>query len=135
MNILNSVLGALGGGGDQNPLLSILTSMMQSDSEGSSGLGQIVQQFQQSGLGDAVQSWIGSGENLPISADQIMEALGSGRVSEMAQQAGIAPEEASGQLADLLPQLIDKLTPDGQLPSGNLDVGAIGSVLGSLFNR
>ena len=135
MNILNSVLGALGGGSDQNPLLSILTSMMQSDAEGSSGLGQIVQQFQQNGLGDIVQSWIGSGQNLPVSADQIMQALGSGRVSEMAQQAGIDPGEASGQLADLLPQLIDKLTPDGQLPSGNLDLGAIGSVLGGLLKR
>ena len=135
MNILNTVLGALGGGGDQNPLMSILTSMLQSNADGSSGLGALVQQFQQNGMGDAIQSWIGSGQNLPVSADQIMQALGADRVGEMAQQAGIAPEDASGQLADMLPQLIDKLTPDGQMPSGDLDMGAIGSVLGSLLKR
>ncbi|MEZ5657548.1 MAG: YidB family protein [Burkholderiaceae bacterium] len=136
MNILNSVLGALGGGGDgnQNPLLGILTNMLASSNEGS-GLGQLVQQFQQNGLGDAIQSWIGSGQNMPVSADQIMQALGADRVGAMAQQAGIDPGQASGQLADMLPQLIDKLTPNGEMPSGDLDLSAVSSVLGSLFNR
>ncbi|MEZ5650069.1 MAG: YidB family protein [Burkholderiaceae bacterium] len=135
MSLLNSVLGALGGGGDeQNPLLGILGNLLTSNNEGS-GLGQLVQQFQQAGLGDTIQSWIGSGQNLPVSADQIMQALGADKVGEMAQQAGIDTQQASGQLADLLPQLIDKITPNGQVPSGDLDLSAVTSVLGGLFKR
>lgn len=136
MNILNSVLGALGGGsGDQNPLMTILSGMLASNNESGTGLGALIQQFQNSGLDDLVQSWIGTGQNLPISAEQIMQALGGDRVGDMAAQAGLSTEEASGQLADMLPQLIDKLTPGGQLPSGSLDINAIGSVLGGLLGR
>lgn len=133
MDILNKVLGAVGGGG-QNPLVSMITGMLAgSGQQGGSGLAALVQQFQQNGLGEQVQSWIGSGANLPISADQIQQALGSGRIAEMAKASGLSDGDLSGQLADLLPQVVDKLTPGGQLPDGEPGMGSIASVLGSLL--
>ncbi|MEZ5740751.1 MAG: YidB family protein [Burkholderiaceae bacterium] len=137
MSILNTVLGALGGsgGGNDNPLMGILTNMLSSNSGEGSGLGPLLEQLQQGGLGDAVQSWVGTGQNLPVSADQLMQAFGADKIGAMAQQAGVSTGEASGQLAQMLPQLIDKLTPGGQIPTGNLDMGSIASVLGSMLKR
>ena len=61
-------------------------------------------------------SWVGTGQNLPISAEQIQHVLGSEQVKELAAKAGISPEAASSHLAQLLPMLVDKLTPNGQVP-------------------
>ena len=75
-----------------------------------------MQQFHDKGLGSLVSSWVSTGQNLPISADQIQHALGSDQVKELAAKAGISPEAASSHLAQLLPMLVDKLTPNGQVP-------------------
>ena len=83
------------------------------------GLPGLLQKFQESGLGDQVASWIGTGANAPVSGEQIKDALGADTITEIAEKAGVAPDAASGGLAALLPQLIDKLTPNGQVPEGN----------------
>ena len=114
----------MGGG-----LGSILGSLLANNSE-VGGLGGLVEKFQQNGMGDIVSSWIGRGENLPISADQIASAFGSGPLANIASQLGIDPEQASGQLAQMLPGLIDKLTPNGALPEGGL--GNSGDLMGML---
>jgi uncharacterized protein YidB (DUF937 family) len=80
------------------------------------GLGGLAEKFNQAGMGGIIASWIGKGENLPISAEQISSVLGSGTLSNLARQLGIDPEQASGQLAQMLPGLIDQLTPHGTLP-------------------
>ena len=80
-----------------------------------------------------MESWIGRGENLPISADQIASAFGSGPLADIASQLGIDPAQASGQLAQMLPGLIDKLTPNGAAPSGNALQDGLSGVLGGLF--
>jgi uncharacterized protein YidB (DUF937 family) len=72
--------------------------------------------FQSKGLGDVVNSWISTGQNMPISADQVTNALGADQVNSMAAQAGVSPMAAGGSLAAILPMLIDKLTPNGQVP-------------------
>ena len=87
------------------------------------GLGGLVQSFKDKGLGDIVSSWVGTGENQPISAEQIQQGLGSDVVQQLAAKAGIAPEEISGKLAEVLPGVVDKLTPDGKVPEGLLEKG------------
>ena len=101
--------------GSSNPLLSNLMQMINNQPGGLSGL---VQQFHDKGLGGLVTSWVGTGSNLPISADQLQHVLGSDQVKELAAKAGISPDMASSHLTELLPMLIDKLTPNGQLPTG-----------------
>jgi uncharacterized protein YidB (DUF937 family) len=67
------------------------------------------------------QSWIGSGQNIPISASQIQSVLGDSAVQDIAHKMGISPDAASGQLAELLPGIVDHLTPNGAAPqSGEL---------------
>lgn len=75
------------------------------------GLPALLQKLKDSGLQDQVASWIGPGDNQPVSGDQIKQALGEDQIQQIAQQAGVAPEHASSGLAQLLPQVIDKLTP------------------------
>jgi len=99
--------------GSSNPLLSTIMQMINNQPGGLSGL---VQQFHDKGLGSLVSSWVGTGQNLPISADQLQHVLGSEQVKQLAAQAGISPETASSHLTQLLPMLIDKLTPNGQVP-------------------
>lgn len=118
MGLLDSVVGALAGGqsGGDNPLLNIVMQLINNPQTG--GLGGLVQSFQQGGLGSIVNSWVSTGQNLPISAEQIQEILGGGQLQNIASQLGVSTEQASGSLADLLPQVVDKLTPNGQLPEG-----------------
>ena len=95
-----------------NPLAGAVMQMINNQPGGLSGL---LQQFHDKGLGGLVSSWVGTGQNLPISADQLQHVLGSEQVKELAAKAGISPETASSHLAQLLPMLVDKLTPNGQV--------------------
>jgi len=117
----------------ENPEIAKAAMSMFSASEGAEGgLGDIVSSLQSGGLGDAVSSWLGSGTNEAIDPSKLSEALGSDRMSKFAEQAGVSGSEASALLAGVLPQLVDKLSPDGNLPDvGSLD-GMIGGLLGSL---
>ena len=80
------------------------------------GLGGMVQEFQAKGLGNAVKSWVGTGDNLPISPEQLHAALGSETIASLAAKVGMTPEELSAKLSVVLPQVVDKLTPNGTLP-------------------
>ena len=111
-NLENQALGRIGGG---NPLISSILQMIQNQPGGISGL---VQRFQQQGLGGAVNSWISTGQNQPVSADQVEQALGPEQVQQVAQQAGIPAHEAKSKLAEFLPMIVDKLTPNGEMPQG-----------------
>lgn len=79
------------------------------------GIQGLAQRLQQAGLGDVVNSWIGTGQNRPVDPRQLQEAL-PGEVTDISQQAGIAPQQGGSLLAQLLPRLIDHLTPNGQVP-------------------
>lgn len=96
-----------------NPLAAAVMQMINNQPGGLSGL---VQQFHDKGMGGLVSSWVSRGQNLPISADQIQNVLGSEQVKELAAKAGISPDVVSSHLAQLLPMLVDKLTPNGQVP-------------------
>lgn len=118
MGLFDSVAGALAGSqsGGNNALMDIVMQLVNNPQAG--GLAGLVKSFQQGGLGDVVNSWVSSGQNLPISAEQLQSVLGGGALQNIAAQLGVSPEQASGSLADLLPQVVDKLTPGGQLPEG-----------------
>jgi uncharacterized protein YidB (DUF937 family) len=94
------------------------------------GLSGILGKLQQSGLGDAAASWVGTGNNQAVSPDAVGGALGPDLMGMIAKQMGGSQEQASGTMADLLPGLIDKLTPQGQVPDDN-GMGALGGLLGA----
>jgi len=92
------------------------------------GLGGLLQGFQRAGLEGVVRSWISTGQNQPISGNQLRDALGGDRVDALARQAGLSPDQGLGALTQLLPSLIDQLTPDGQEPD-NSQIGQLGANL------
>jgi uncharacterized protein YidB (DUF937 family) len=113
-------LGSMGGIGAQaqNPLLQIALQMLQQHG----GLEGLLGKLQQAGYGEQVQSWIGTGQNLPIDAGALSQILGSGQLGRIAGQLGVSHEEAAGQLAQALPQVVDQMTPNGQIPEGHSDL-------------
>ncbi len=82
-----------------------------------SGLNDLVQKFQNAGHGEAVNSWVGTGPNQPVSPSQVGSALGQQTISDLARQAGVSEQELLSQLSLVLPSLVDKLTPNGRLPT------------------
>ncbi len=122
--------GGQGGGDNKSQLLNAVIGMIQNQPGGLQGL---LGKLQGSGLGDQVASWVGTGENLPLGADQLQQALGSDQVAAIAQQAGVPAEHASSGLAAMLPDIINQLTPNGQMPQeGDLQQG-LGGLLGKFL--
>jgi uncharacterized protein YidB (DUF937 family) len=101
-------------------------------SGGLGGLGGLIQRFQTAGLGDAAASWIGTGANVPVTADQVKAALGDGPLRMLAEHAGLDEDEAASHLSDLLPQLVDRLTPQGQVPADGIHENGIAGAIGAL---
>ena len=123
MGLLDEVVGKLGAlvGGNQGGGQGALGGFMEMLTSGEGGgLSGIVQNFKDKGLGDVISSWISTGENLPINADQIKEVLGSETIQNLAAKVGISPDELSAKLSEFLPTAIDKLTPDGSVPEEGL---------------
>ncbi|HEY3442372.1 MAG TPA: YidB family protein [Paludibaculum sp.] len=120
MGMLEDLAGNLLGGGNQGGGNSMVSSILELVNNQPGGIAGLLEKFQQGGLGDVASSWIGTGQNLPISADQLQGVLGGDMLRQLAGKLGIAPETASSQLADVLPGLFDKLTPNGVLPQGDL---------------
>lgn len=144
MNLLQGILGAVGAmqGGQQpagNPMLNAVLGMLSNSGPGTvnpGGLGGLLSMFQNAGLGNVIQSWIGTGQNLPINADQLQQVLGSDTLEQLARQMGLSPQDASGQLSQLLPQIVDALTPQGQAPQGGFgDMGSMLSMLQKAMSR
>jgi uncharacterized protein YidB (DUF937 family) len=136
-NILGSLLGGgqQGGGGLNAQLINAAIGMLSNEG-GQGGLGGLAAKFQQAGLGDAMNSWVGTGENQPVDADQVTNALGNDTISDLASKLGMSQGDAAGQLSQILPGLIDKLTPNGQAPSGGLgNAGDLMGMLGGLLQK
>ena len=110
------VKGALGpSGGDPSGLVAGVLDAIQS--KGAGGLGSLVQDFHDKGLGSVVSSWVGSGPNQPITAAQVESVLGTDRVRTIAGKLGLPPAAVTTGLAAVLPHVIDKLTPEGRIPA------------------
>lgn len=112
MSIFDTVKNMLGNeaGGDAG-LMSHAMDLVNNPATG--GLQGLVQQFHDKGMGEAVNSWIGPGGNHPITADQIQQVLGQDKIAAVASKFGMSPADASAKLAQMLPSVIDKLTPGG----------------------
>lgn len=113
----------------QGALLEGLMSLI--DRNG--GVPALLQKLQESGLSDQVSSWISTGENQPVSGDQMKAALGEDQIQELANQSGIEPAHVSTGLAQLLPQIIDQLTPGGNVPQNELLAQGLNLLKGKLF--
>ena len=137
MGLLDQLAGqavsALGGAsqeaGPQGGLMGSVMGLVNS----AGGLPALIQQFQASGMGDQVASWIGHGENQAVSGQQIKDALGDDKVAEIATQAGVSPDHAAGGLAQLLPQIIDQLTPGGHVPENAIVQQGLNMLKGKMF--
>ncbi|MFZ6658396.1 YidB family protein [Undibacterium sp. TJN19] len=145
MGLLDSALGMLGGmnqtGGTNDAKSMLMQAAIGMLGNGQSdgtpgGLQSLISAFHQAGLADIVQSWIGSGQNMPVSAAQIQQALSGGQLQQLADAAGLSHEGAASHLAEFLPGLIDHLTPHGQVPeAGNINPAAVFQQFSSMFGN
>lgn len=128
MGLFDSVAGAVLGklAGDQGGMVQMAMDLINQHG----GIGGVLDKFKEGGLANEVASWVSTGENLPISAEQISAVLGDGQIAQMAAKFGISPEVISSQIAENLPALVDKLTPNGELPDDN--AGILGQLMGML---
>lgn len=131
MGLFDSLLGSVLGGGDKTQMLTNLASSLISNHSSGQGLSGLVQQFESAGLGQVVQSWVGTGQNIPVTPDQIQQVLGSQFVQQFAQQHGIDPNMASAAISQVLPMLVNHLTPNGEVPAQGQVQSLLGSLLGS----
>jgi len=108
MGMFDGILGGIVGA----EMATVVNDLIQKHG----GVQGIVAQLEQQGLGSTVRSWIGTGANQPITADQIHQAFGSDAVKELAAKVGLSPDVLAAKLSHVLPQAIDKLTPSGAVP-------------------
>lgn len=122
MGLFDDVLAMAGMGGPAQSqqhagTLSMIMAFINSPQIG--GIAGLQQMFQQKGLGDVVSSWVGTGQNLPISADQLHNVLQGGALQELAAKSGMDTTQLAGLFSNLLPHVVDKLTPNGQVPDAS----------------
>lgn len=130
MSLLDSLkTAAMGAVGQEGQMGAIFNQLLSNNS----GLTGLMEKFNSAGLSETVQSWIATGENLPISADTIQKVLGSTQVQSIAAQFGVDPQQISNQLASGLPKIIDQLSPNGQIPSMDQLTSKLADLKG-LFN-
>jgi uncharacterized protein YidB (DUF937 family) len=114
MGLLDSLLGSVSGGATPGQSSLAVVALQLIEQHG--GLPGIISKFQQGGMAAQAGSWVGTGANMPITGSQLQEVLGTGSIGQIAQQLGLSHGEASAGLAQMLPQLINHLTPNGQVP-------------------
>jgi uncharacterized protein YidB (DUF937 family) len=128
--LLGNVMGGMTGGG-QSPqggsqLIQMVLQMLQQNG----GIEGLLARMQQAGYGQQAQSWIGTGQNMPISPDALSQIFGQGQLGQIAQQLGLPQQDAAGGLAQMLPDVVDQMTPQGQIPDNSSDL--VSQVLANL---
>ena len=128
--LLGNMMGGMMGGGTSgqgaqgaqggNPLILMALQMLQQNG----GIEGLLAKFQQAGMRQQAQSWIGTGQNMPISPDALSQIFGQGQLGQIAQQLGMSHQQAAGGLAQALPQVVDHMTPEGQIPDDHNDLVA-----------
>ena len=128
-----SLFDQLGGllGGQSNEMAGAVAGLLEQHG----GLSGLLEKFNSGGMSELVSSWVGSGSNLPVSAEQIQQLLGGEQLGVLAQKFGLDPQQLSQGLADYLPQAVDKLTPNGQLPQGSELLSQGLGMLQGFFNK
>ncbi len=132
--------GQAGGGlaGTAMALLPVVLAMLSKGQGGASapragmgGIGDILEQFQRAGYGDQARSWVGTGPNMPVSPDVMAQVFGRDGLAQIASQAGLSEQQASAGLTEVLPEVVDRLTPQGEVP----DFDALTASVGDLQRR
>ena len=113
--ILGGLAGKLGDSGTLGGVVGKLAPALVGMLAGG-GLAKLVSQFSAAGLGNEADSWVGTGENKPITADHVKQALSEEQIAQVAQQLGVSNDEAAAALARVLPEAVNELTPAGQVP-------------------
>jgi uncharacterized protein YidB (DUF937 family) len=140
MSFLDNLLGdSQGNAVSGNSLISVAGQLI----ERAGGVQGLTSMLQQHGLGDAVQSWVGTGANQAVSSNQLGQALQNGGLGSVVQEAaaklGVDPNQLLAQLSQVLPHAVDHLTPDGQVPAqgqaGGFDLGSLAGLAGKLFGN
>jgi len=128
MGLFDSVAGAVLGKmlGEKSDMAKVAMEML--DKFG--GIDGILTKLKEGGLADIAATWVGNGKNAPVSSNQITDALGADNIAEIAGKFGLSPDMLSGQLAQHLPNVIDKMTPNGEVNNNSNDL--LGTVLGML---
>ena len=130
MDLMDSLQSAIGGGDKKDDLMSSVMQLLG----GQGGLQDLISQFDAKGLGDIIGSWVGTGQNKSISPDQLQNVLGSDVLSGIASKLGLNTNDLSSQLSNLLPGVVDKLTPEGKVPDGDI-MSQASDLLGGLFGN
>lgn len=127
---LGSILGRLGGGQSGSnsgsgmggmagaALMALALQLIQRNG----GLTGVLDKLRGAGLGEHANSWVGTGANLPVGADQLRAALGGSEIGELASRFGLSPEQATDGLSQLMPELVNQMTPAGEVPADHNDV-------------
>lgn len=117
MSLLDTLASMAGGGSQEGGSASMLPALIEQLNKYPGGLSGLIESFQKGGLSEVVASWVGTGQNMPVSADQLGSVLDPGVVNELAAKTGQDSNAVLGSLASLLPQLVDKATPEGSVPA------------------
>jgi uncharacterized protein YidB (DUF937 family) len=130
VDILNTIQSALGSGNKKDDLMSSIMQLLG----GQGGLQNLISQFDAKGLGDVIGSWVSTGKNLPVSGDQLKSVLGNDTISNLASKIGMDSNALTSQLSNLLPDVVDKLTPNGKVPEGDI-LSQASDLLGGLLGK
>jgi len=133
MGLLDQVLGAMGGQtgnpGQHGSLVDLAAGVLQNQG----GVSGLLDKFRSAGLGQQADSWVSTGQNMPVSGDQVSSVLGSGAVERASQKLGLPPGAAAAALAAVLPMVIDHLTPNGHVEGTG--TGDLAGTLAALKSR
>jgi len=133
MGLLDQVLGAMGGQtgnpGQHGSLVDLAAGVLQNQG----GVSGLLDKFRSAGLGQQADSWVATGQNMPVSGDQVSSVLGSGAVERVSQKLGLPPGAAAAALAAVLPMVIDHLTPNGRVEGTG--TGDLAGTLAALKSR
>lgn len=131
-DVLGGMLGgrsAPGGGGGLGDILGGVLGGGAGSAGGAGGLGGLLEQFQRAGYAEQANSWVSTGQNQPIPPDAIAQVFGNDTLAQIARQAGISEAEASQGLSQLLPEVVDRVTPNGAVPDLDQLAASVDSLL------
>jgi uncharacterized protein YidB (DUF937 family) len=108
MGMFDGLLGGIVGAG----MVSVVNNVLEKHG----GLQGVVNEFEKNGLGPTVRSWVSTGPNQPISPEEVQRALGPDLLQQLSQKSGVSVDDLSRKLAEVLPEAVDRMTPDGSIP-------------------
>ena len=136
MGLMDTIMGLLGKSGGGKDVMSQLSTMLTGKGGDGMGLSRLIDQFKGAGLGDKADSWVGTGENQPLSPDEVEKAIGADRLAKMSKETGKSVDELKQDLSTAIPESVNKLTPDGKMPNPSDLLNMVKNLdLGSLFGK